>query len=731
MCMKFKLHIACAALLASVAVPVWALELGQIQVKSALNQPLVASIPLRIDNLSQLDGLTVGLASSEDYARVGLKVAPVDQALRFHVVTDNNGQKLILVTSNRAITEPYLDFLVQVNTRDGKQVQEFVVLLNPVIASPAPVVQGAQAAAAPPPAAEPALPQPPPQPEPQSAAPIPHPEPSAPPPAPAPQPEPSPQAVAPPPPPPPPPAPAPRAAAPVATPAGGAVNVEYGDTLYGIASQQARGTGVTINQMMLALKATNPDAFFKDNINDLKAGAILRIPTRDRIDAFSVAEANAEVHRQYEAWRAARPHPATVVEGTATEAAARAAADSGGAASASDHLALVAPAGEGGGTSNRPGVAGGTGTAALSDLRQRLQNDRATLVSLNQANADLESRANSLGEINAKSERLLSIKDSTIAELQRKLAAAQTPGSGAASAVSVSGLASTPAPGTTTASPHSEAAGSAAAPQLQLQREPWYRWPLTWIVAGIVVLVLALVAILRRRRGGHVEAVAGRGPLADPDDIAPEPEAASGAIDEEASLQARIENDPSDLAAYLALCRLYYAQGDAPRFVETAQAMHAHVIDPDGADWREVKVMGAVLAPQLAMFAMPGEKDADPYGVSALREPARDTQSPGGEVAVADAPEPVVHAWRDDAPDVERAVAAERGDAEPDIVVAEPVDTDPAFSDDPVDTKLDLARAYLDMGDPVGARAMLEEVLAEGSQIQQDAARRMLVDVAG
>jgi len=52
----------------------------------------------------------------------------------------------------------------------------------------------------------------------------------------------------------------------------------------------------------------------------------------------------------------------------------------------------------------------------------------------------------------------------------------------------------------------------------------------------------------------------------------------------------------------------------------------------------------------------------------------------------------------------------------------EPVD----FSDDPVDTKLDLARAYLDMGDADGARAMLGEVLKEGSQMQRDTARRLL-----
>jgi pilus assembly protein FimV len=50
--------------------------------------------------------------------------------------------------------------------------------------------------------------------------------------------------------------------------------------------------------------------------------------------------------------------------------------------------------------------------------------------------------------------------------------------------------------------------------------------------------------------------------------------------------------------------------------------------------------------------------------------------------------------------------------------------------DDPVDTKLDLARAYLDMGDPDGARAMLEEVIHEGSQMQRDVARELLEKIS-
>ena len=50
------------------------------------------------------------------------------------------------------------------------------------------------------------------------------------------------------------------------------------------------------------------------------------------------------------------------------------------------------------------------------------------------------------------------------------------------------------------------------------------------------------------------------------------------------------------------------------------------------------------------------------------------------------------------------------------------------FADDgdPLSTKLDLARAYIDMGDDDGARQILEEVLAEGSAGQQQDARELL-----
>lgn len=50
----------------------------------------------------------------------------------------------------------------------------------------------------------------------------------------------------------------------------------------------------------------------------------------------------------------------------------------------------------------------------------------------------------------------------------------------------------------------------------------------------------------------------------------------------------------------------------------------------------------------------------------------------------------------------------------------------PGAGDDAVDTKLELAEAYMDMSDEEGAREMLEEVLSEGDEAQQKRAREML-----
>ena len=55
--------------------------------------------------------------------------------------------------------------------------------------------------------------------------------------------------------------------------------------------------------------------------------------------------------------------------------------------------------------------------------------------------------------------------------------------------------------------------------------------------------------------------------------------------------------------------------------------------------------------------------------------------------------------------------------------------SDEASTMSEVGTKLDLARAYIDMGDPDGARSILEEVMSEGNGGQKQEAERLIANL--
>ena len=86
---------------------------------------------------------------------------------------------------------------------------------------------------------------------------------------------------------------------------------------------------------------------------------------------------------------------------------------------------------------------------------------------------------------------------------------------------------------------------------------------------------------------------------------------------------------------------------------------------------------------------------------------------------------------RDLAEPLDQPTAADAGE-EPVAPVSDALDEDfDFFADtDETTTKLDLARAYIDMGDAEGARDILDEVMSEGSDSQQQEARDMLAKLA-
>jgi pilus assembly protein FimV len=74
-------------------------------------------------------------------------------------------------------------------------------------------------------------------------------------------------------------------------------------TLWEIALESRASRELTVQQTMLAIQRLNPEAFIDNNINLLKKGAVLRLPSADEVRSLSLSEAIAEVTTQNSSWR--------------------------------------------------------------------------------------------------------------------------------------------------------------------------------------------------------------------------------------------------------------------------------------------------------------------------------------------------------------------------------------------------------------------------------------------
>jgi pilus assembly protein FimV len=282
-----------------------------------LNQPLRAEIELLAATPEELNNLTVQLASQETFARYDLDRPMYLTGLQFEIVRSGNADgNVVRVTSTDPITEPFLTFLVEATWSRGRLLREYTLLLDPPTFAPPPSTPTTEAVTAPTraaPADSGDIQRPAPAPQPQTAPPPARPSVQPPVQAPA-EAQPQPQPAA--------PQPAqaePRPAEPAPMPAadtlgqpdfdsspGGDLLVVRGDTLWGITQRVRPDSRLTINQTMLAIYEANPDAF-EGNINRLRAGATLRIPSADDIFRISRADAFSEVRRQNQQWRGETP----------------------------------------------------------------------------------------------------------------------------------------------------------------------------------------------------------------------------------------------------------------------------------------------------------------------------------------------------------------------------------------------------------------------------------------
>ncbi len=234
-----------------------ALGLGRLNVLSALGESLKAEIEVTSMTAEEASSLKLRIAPPEAYRAAGVEYNPVLPQTQVQLQSRPGGRSVLRVTSDRAVLEPFVDVIVEATWSSGRLVREYTMLFDPPGARPA------QADAATP-AASPVISTAPPAPPPAVVA-APGAAPRAPRAAPA---EPSPRVST----------PATTTASPPSS--GDEYRVRSGDSLSRIAGRTAR-QGVSLDQMLVSLFRANPQAFVGDNMNRMKAGAVLTVPSSE------------------------------------------------------------------------------------------------------------------------------------------------------------------------------------------------------------------------------------------------------------------------------------------------------------------------------------------------------------------------------------------------------------------------------------------------------------------
>jgi len=308
---RFALSGVAAATLCLAASGASALGLGRLQVQSALGETLKAEIDITSLTPEEASTIRVRIAPPESYRAAGVDYNTVLQNAQTVLQRRPDGQSVLRITSDRAVQEPFVDVILEISWSTGRLVREYTLLFDPPRLQPAPPAVAAAPSISPAPAAPPARTA-------TAPAPVTTPTPPV---AAAPRPAPAIQ-------------PAPRAAAPAAAPAptvaaqapapGGddEYRVRPGDTLSRIAGRTQR-TGVSLDQMLVSLYRGNPQAFIDKNMNLLRSGVVLQVPSADAAKQVTSSEARQVIQAQSADFGAYRQRLAGAVPATKAEEPAR------------------------------------------------------------------------------------------------------------------------------------------------------------------------------------------------------------------------------------------------------------------------------------------------------------------------------------------------------------------------------------------------------------------------
>ncbi|MBZ4209930.1 MAG: fimbrial protein FimV [Rhodoferax sp.] len=745
-----------------------ALSLGRITVQSALGEPLRAEVDLLDINAEEAASLQPSVASPESFKAAGLDYNPALSNLQASLRRRSDGRAYIRLSGERVINDPFVDLILETRWSSGRIVRDYTLLFDPPNLRTTAAATPTPAQISPQPVASPPRPVVSPAPAPSTAGVKAASE-------------------------------AARTATPAAArapmaltaPAGATkVSVKPGDTASRIAAA-TRPDNVSLDQMLVALLRTNPASFMGDNVNRIKAGTILNIPTPEQAASTPAAQAAQLIvaqSRDFNEFRrklalAAPDTPLIVTDRIAAGAIEARVEEKKSIAVAPDKLTLS--------------------KAAIEKVtaEDKLAKDRSAKDSADRA-AEIAKNISDLGKLGNAS----SAAATSTAAASANAATATLVGPASAGASAPIGIA---------ASSVKAAPPVVAKPQVGVF-DGLLENPLLPAGAGVVVL-LAILGFYRSRQrkndhpadsfmldnrvrpdtyfavsGGqnvdtHHGAAAESSVVSAPsqlegvgvDDVDPVAEAdvylAYGRdLQAEEILKDALRAAPERIAIHQKLLELFAKRRDLKSFQHVA-AKAFRLTDSDSLEWQRIRELGLSIDPGNPRY-LPGWQPAEAEGKPSIPAPLEDTATrPGGGVspqagapqasAAVDLDLDLDFSLDDESPHAEGETSASVATTAPAALTESPyapateakampapdfgmlefdlgslsldlgdeVETDsssePAKVQDPLATKLELSEEFIAIGDMDGARTLIEEVIAEASGDMQLKAKRALSDL--
>ncbi len=399
----------------------YSLGLGDIDVRSFLNQPLRAEISIISARPGEIDDLLVGLANREAFARASLSRPSHLNNLKFKVVKSEDGSTAIItVKTQTAVKEPVLNFLVEADWAKGKVFREFTLLLDPpyfaqqfsksVAQAKSTLVKSNNVA------------------EPTSRVK-----------------ESQPEAIV-------------NQGSDVTETASNAgyvnesaiedeykydvltseteprfveeteavteksaINITDGTTLWSVA-KTLKSNGVSMSQVMLALQRLNQDAFGRNNINSLKQGSVLRVPSAQEMSDLSQREAYVEVLNQNGLWNDYLASVGQVSVNASNTQSINQAENNDSLVEEKDNSLAIVTAGEG--DSDNAALRSDDNISQISNLKKQLLLSEEEMESVRVERDELSSRVKMLeAELEKRNEleNLVNLEDNSLATMEQEL----------------------------------------------------------------------------------------------------------------------------------------------------------------------------------------------------------------------------------------------------------------------------------------------------------------------